>query len=67
MEALIVGAVCLGLGILMFWIALPRDGELVRFLRPKYAEMTYSLVVTTLIGLGLAGFLGGLGSLAGFG
>jgi hypothetical protein len=57
------GALCLAFGVLLLFIARPVNGELTPFLRYPYAEPGYALLVTILIGGGIAGVLAGIGAL----
>ena len=62
-EAIGVGLLVVAFA--MLWIARPRNGEMAPFLRARYVEMTYSVTVTMLIGLGAASVFGGLATIAG--
>ncbi len=62
---LVAGLAMIVLGVGMVFLARPRDGTMVSFLSLPYAEITYSLLVTILIGVGVTATLGGLASLAG--
>jgi hypothetical protein len=51
--------------IVLLWIARPRNGEMASFLRGRWAEEMYTVVVVGCIGLGLACIFGGLVGMGG--
>ena len=57
---LVAGIVMVIVGIGLIFIAMPKDGEVVPFLRIKLAEVSYTLLIVVLIGLGIATMFGGL-------
>ena len=54
------GAVLLAAGIALIFIGRGRGGQRAAFLKIPYVEVTYAMLITSLIGLGLATMFGGL-------
>ena len=50
---ILVGLGMLGLGVIMMFIARPREGKAAPFLSVSIVETTYALLVTVLIGVGV--------------
>ena len=49
----------------LLWIARPREGQMVSFLRVRWAEEIYSVAVVCFIGMGFACVFGGLAGMGG--
>ena len=60
---ILVGLGMLGLGVIMMFIARPREGKAAPFLSVSIVETTYALLVTVLIGVGVMATLGGIAGL----
>jgi hypothetical protein len=65
-NTVLAGLALGAIGALLIFIARPRDGQVAPFLARSNVEILYSLVVTFLVGGGIAGVLAGIGSLAGY-
>lgn len=57
----VLGVATLALGVALFWIARPKDGNLAPFLRKSYStEVGYALLLTFLLAGGVGGIIYGV-------
>jgi hypothetical protein len=56
----VLGVVLLVVAGVMYWLARPRNGEMAGFLKAKYVESSYAVLLVGLIGVGVACVFGGI-------